>query len=78
MIMSNSSDQFDDSGSEANLQPGEDVLLRARRAREMVMDLEQFLRLALANPASEKNRLQWPLRYNSAGRVNVNAKLTEE
>jgi hypothetical protein len=39
---------------------------RAKRAAEMVSDLERFLATALTAPTCDKGIFRWPMRYNAS------------
>jgi hypothetical protein len=51
---------------------------RARLAREMVEELQQFLGAAMAGELQDNRQYEWPLRYNPSGAGVVDRHATEE
>ncbi|HEY1685160.1 MAG TPA: hypothetical protein VGG19_10385 [Tepidisphaeraceae bacterium] len=56
----------------------ENIEKQTNLARQMVEDLEQFLRTALANEVYQQGKYRWPMRYNPLGDGNIEPRLNEE
>ena len=66
------------SGDDCTGDGGENLEQRARVARQMVHELEEFLGEALSTPVTENGNSRWPLRYNSSTGIDSHMRTSKE